>query len=347
MLKSIPPGCYTAIITPFKDETVDHNGLRKLVNFQIQNGIAGILAVGTTGESPTLAWEEHDRIIREISNQAKKKCFRIAGTGSNNTKEALRATQHAVAADVDAVLLVDPYYNGPSSLEIRKEYIKPIAEEFPNIQIVPYVIPGRTGCKLLPEDLAILAKKYANVSCVKEATGDLANMAKIRKLCGNDFVILSGDDNLTFPMMTGKDILANGVISVISNIAPRAVREMVNFSNQEMVYQAHQISEALKPLFDIVTVKTIEPTLYGNVECKARNPLPIKTAMNILGLPAGSCRRPLGKMTLNGFKTVLSALLETWEKNPWILKPIEEFFPEINIGKRLRLPINNFSHLYY
>ena len=149
-------GCYTAIATPYKDDAVDYDGLEKLVEFQIQNGITGILAVGTTGESPVLTWDEHNKVIETVANKAKDKCICIAGTGSNNTREALQASEHAARQGVDAVLLVDPYYNGPSSLEIRREYVAPIARQFPQLEVIPYVIPGRTGAQLLPEDLALL-----------------------------------------------------------------------------------------------------------------------------------------------------------------------------------------------
>ncbi|MBW2513832.1 MAG: dihydrodipicolinate synthase family protein, partial [Deltaproteobacteria bacterium] len=149
-------GCYTAIVTPFTQtgEAVDYPALDQLITFQIENGISGILAAGTTGESPTLTWEEHNKVTEIIARKTQGRCTCIAGTGSNNTKESIAATKHAVDAGADAVLLVDPYYNGPSSLEIRKEYIAPIAEKFPQVTIIPYVIPGRTGAQLFPEDLA-------------------------------------------------------------------------------------------------------------------------------------------------------------------------------------------------
>jgi len=161
-------GSYTAIITPFTQTSVDYDGLAQLVNFQIKNGITGILAMGTTGESPTLTWAEHNRVIQEVSENSKNHCLCIAGTGSNNTNEALAATEQAIRAGVDAVLLVDPYYNGPSSLEIRKEYVEPVAKAFPSTDIIPYVIPGRTGAQLLPEDLAILAETCPNVKKPRE-----------------------------------------------------------------------------------------------------------------------------------------------------------------------------------
>ena len=166
-------GCYTAIVTPMKDHAVDIEGLRKLVEFQIAAGIDGVLGVGTTGESPTLTWEEHNKVIEVVVETCKGKCQSIAGTGSNNTRETMESTEHAVHLGADGALLVDPYYNGPSSLEIRREYAAPIAAAFPDLDIIPYVIPGRTGAQLLPEDLALLFKSHPNVSTVKEATGNL------------------------------------------------------------------------------------------------------------------------------------------------------------------------------
>jgi len=140
-------GCFTAIITPFKAENsaVDFRGLEKLVEYQIISGISGVLAVGTTGESPTLSWKEHNKVIEAIAKQTRTRCSCIAGTGSNNTQEAIDGSKHAAELGVDAVLLVDPYYNGPSSLEIRKEYVGPVARAVPDAQVIPYVIPGRTG----------------------------------------------------------------------------------------------------------------------------------------------------------------------------------------------------------
>ena len=166
-------GCYTALITPMtRDRQVDYEGLRQLVNFQIKEGVQGLLAVGTTGESPTLDWNEHNMVIKQIYEYANGKCLTIAGTGSNSTQEAIEGTLHAQHLGVKCVLLVDPYYNGPSSMEIRREYIEPIAQQFSDVTVIPYVIPGRTGTQLLPQDLATLHQQYPNVSCVKEATGD-------------------------------------------------------------------------------------------------------------------------------------------------------------------------------
>jgi 4-hydroxy-tetrahydrodipicolinate synthase len=320
-------GCYTALMTPFKDDyAVDYEALEKLVEFQISGGLSGILAVGTTGESPTLDWEEHNEVIRVIVEKCKGRCQSIAGTGSNNTRETVASTEHAVHVGADAALLVDPYYNGPSSLEIRKEYVAPVADKFPQIQIIPYVIPGRTGAQLLPEDLAILNSQFANVNTVKEATGSIENMKRTRECCGEDFTILSGDDDKTFTMMTDPAIKASGVISVASNIAPKAVQDMTMFANQGNQAEAEKLRDALKPLFGIVTVKTQEETPHGAVGCRARNPLGTKTLMAILGMPGGICRQPLGKMTKKGVEVVLDAGRSVWKNNPEILKPVADFF---------------------
>ena len=338
-------GSYTAIITPFTQSSVDYDGLAQLVNFQIKNGITGVLAVGTTGESPTLTWDEHHRVIQKVFENSKNNCLCIAGTGSNNTDEALAATEQAIGAGVDAVLLVDPYYNGPSSLEIRKEYVEPVAKAFPSVDIIPYVIPGRTGAQLLPEDLAILAETCPNVRTVKEATGNPENMKRTRQCCGNDYTILSGDDGMTFGMMTDPEIKAAGVISVISNIAPKAVSDMVDLLIQGRLAEAEKYNTALQPLFDLVTVKTKEITPYGETTCRARNPLAVKTLMNILGMPSGPCRRPMGKMTRNGIEQVLATVRQVQANHPEILAPAAEFF-NIDIAARIHTS-KNWESLYY
>jgi 4-hydroxy-tetrahydrodipicolinate synthase len=328
-------GCYTALVTPMaQNHEVDYEGLRRLVEFQVKEGISGILAVGTTGESPTLDWNEHNKVIEKVFEHSESKGLTIAGTGSNSTQETIDGTIHAAHIGVKCVLLVDPYYNGPSSLEIRREYVEPIATRFPEIQVIPYVIPGRTGTQLLPPDLALLHQQHKNVTAVKEATGNLDNMRLTRKLCGKDFTILSGDDDKTFEMMTTPEIAASGIISVISNIAPRAVQDMTQYILTAKMEEARNLCAALQPLFDIVTVKTQEQTPFGPVTCKARNPLACKTLMNILGMPSGPCRQPLGKMTRNGLETVVANARKVYEKDPEILAPIGDFF-DISIQERL------------
>ncbi len=332
-------GTFTALVTPFEDGEVDYEGLDRLSRFQIENGITGILAVGTTGESPTLSWDEHNKVIEAVRNISKDKCLCIAGTGSNNTKEAVAATKHASEIGVDAVLLVDPYYNGPSSQEIRREYYAPVASAFPDMDIIPYVIPGRTGAQLFPEDLALLNRDFRNVNTVKEATANLNNMKRTRECCGSDFTILSGDDGMTFQMMTDAGIKAAGVISVASNIAPKAVSEMIRLLHEGHHDEAEKLKSGLAPLFGLVTVTTKEQSPYGEVTCRARNPLAAKTLMSVLGMPAGGTRQPIGKMTKQGLDTVLGAGRKVWEETPEILKPIGEFFG-VDINERLNTPAN-------
>ncbi|MDL2269061.1 4-hydroxy-tetrahydrodipicolinate synthase [Desulfosarcina sp. OttesenSCG-928-A07] len=328
------PGCYTALITPFAGTAVDEEGLVRLAEFQIQNGITGILAVGTTGEGPTLSWDEHHRVVALCAKAARGKCLCIAGTGSNNTEEALLATRHAAEVGVDAVLLVDPYYNGPSSMEIRKEYVGKVAAAFPKLSVIPYVIPGRTGAQLLPEDLAFLSRDFPNVNTVKEATGDFSNMRRTRKCCGPEFDIFSGDDGITGEMIMDPEIAASGVISVVSNIIPKPMTDLVHLLRAKEMDAAEKRHAAIKPLFDLITVKTMEETPFGHVACRARNPLAIKTLMQVLGMPSGPCRPPLGKMTRKGLDVVVHTAKIVQAKNPEVFAPIAEFF-NVDIDARL------------
>jgi 4-hydroxy-tetrahydrodipicolinate synthase len=339
-------GCYTALITPMKkDGGIDFEGFRSLIDFQAKEAVQGVLAVGTTGESPTLDWEEHIKVIEEAREHMSGKCLVMAGTGSNSTKEAIQATQHAYNSGLRFFILVDPYYNGPSSIEIRKEYIEPIVRLFPEAQFIPYIIPGRTGTQLMPQDLAVLHSQFQNVRSVKEATANLENMKLTRKLCGGDFDILSGDDDKTYDMMVSSEIAASGVISVISNIAPGAVQKMVQHLLEQDLERASRLCEALKPLFSLVTVKTDEQSPYGRVPCKARNPLPCKTLMNVLGMPSGPLRQPLGKMTRAGLETVINQARQVYEKSPNVLRPVEEFF-NVDLSRRLYEEIF-WKGLYY
>ncbi|NDY72567.1 4-hydroxy-tetrahydrodipicolinate synthase [Desulfobacter hydrogenophilus] len=328
-------GCYTALITPFTPAgDLDRDGLSGLIDFQIENQITGILATGTTGESPTFKWEEHNLVIDLTTKQTRNKCKCIAGTGSNNTNEALTGTSHAAEQGVDGVLLVDPYYNGPSSLEIRREYYEVVAKETPGLEIIPYIIPGRTGAQMLPQDLAILADNCANVKSVKEATGNMDNMKLTRKLCGDNFNIFSGDDALVCRVMAEEEIRACGAISVMSNIAPASMTQMVELLNQGKTQDALALQTALSPLLDLVVITTEEESKYGPVKCRARNPLPLKTMMQILGMPCGPCRPPLGKITQKGFDLALSALKKVQADNPEILAPAASFF-NLDIDARL------------
>ena len=327
-------GCWTAMVTPFdRKGEVDFDGLEKNIQFQIENG-ANLVPTGTTGESPTLDWREHDRVITRTVKLAKGKAFVMAGTGSNSTKEAIRGTKHAIEVGAQGALLVDCYYNGPSSLELRTQYYEVIAKAFRRAFIMPYVIPGRTGTKLEVEDLAILHRKCKNVRSVKEATGDLERMAKTRTLLGEGFDILSGDDDKTYEMMVRGDIRSSGVVSVISNIVPGPIGEMVKAILKGDMERANRLKNVLDPLFKVVTVNTVESYEGFEVPAKFRNPLAIKTMMKGLGLPSGPCRPPLGKMTSKGVEVVRNALKEAYEKDRGVLMPTQDFY-KVNIEERL------------
>lgn len=327
-------GCYTALITPFRGQAVDWDGLESLIDFQLKNGIAGLLAVGTTGESPVMTWEEHNRVIGTVAKKCKGTSYCIAGTGSNNTKEAMEGSAEAEKAGANAILLVEPYYNGPSSLEIRREYIAPIAKAFPGLEVIPYVIPGRSGTQIYPEDLAILHHEFSNVHTVKEASGDMDNIRRTRAVCGPDYEIFSGDDGITLDMMLAPEIKSIGAISVMSNIAPKAYSELVRLAAAGEAEAAKALDLKLKPLNDLVTFKTKEVTPYGEVVCRARNPLPVKAMFGILGVFPGKCRQPLGKLTPQAGEIVLEALREVDRNAPEILAPLGQFF-NVDIAARL------------
>lgn len=327
-------GCWTALVTPFKEDgTLDLEGLRKNVAFQLECGV-NIVPTGTTGESPTLGWQEHLRVIAEALSVAGDPTRVMAGTGSNSTSEALRGTKEAVETGVKAVLLIDCYYNAPSTLELRQNYYEVLAKEFPFISLTPYIIPGRTGTALSVQDLYLLSQKFPNVYSVKEATGDLERMAQTRRLLGDDFIILSGDDALTYEMMVRDDIRAQGVISVMANVVPSAIKEMVDSARRGKWQRARELNEILSPLFDVVTVVVEEEYEGFKVQCKYRNPTPVKTIMRALGLPAGPCRPPLGRMGPRGVERVKEAVRKVYERAPQVFDPLEKFYG-VRVEERL------------
>jgi 4-hydroxy-tetrahydrodipicolinate synthase len=332
-------GTWTALVTPFDENgNIDYEGLRKNIGFQEKEGITGVLPVGTTGESPTLSEREHMEVVKRTKAFAGSGCGVLAGAGSNNTREALHYCETALEAGIDQVLLVDCYYNGPSSLELRDYYYRTILDELPDLKIVIYVIPGRTGTAISPVDIAVLCDEYDRVVAIKEATGDPARMEQEHALIPA-VSIMSGDDDKTFEMMSSPKIAARGVISVTSNIAPGAVSEMVGALRRGDRKRAETLADKLKPLFSIVTVKAgSERTLKNGkkitVEDRFRNPLAIKTAMIALGMPAGLPRKPLGRMTPRGVQTVRDALGTVMKNSPEILMPIANAYG-VDIEQRL------------
>ncbi|MEA2081216.1 MAG: 4-hydroxy-tetrahydrodipicolinate synthase [Elusimicrobiota bacterium] len=324
-------GAWTAIVTPFtKDGGVDWKGLEQNVEFQIKEGISGLLPMGTTGESPTVTHDEHSAINKKVFDMAAGRCAILAGCGSNSTEESIKSVKAAAGAGIKAALIIDCYYNGPSSFELRTRHYGRIAETFPDIEFVPYIIPGRTGCEMLPYDLALLAEKYPNINAVKEATGNIERMEIEGNILPEDFSILSGDDGITFKMMASPKIKARGVVSVLTNIVPAAISRMCEAGLSGRYGEAEEIHKKLRPLLEVITVTTarteeIKGEQYKVMD-KFRNPVPVKTLMSALGMPSGGFRAPLGSMTPSGVLTVRSALKSVWLLSPEILKPIEGFY---------------------
>ena len=341
MAQHLMQGAYTALITPFRaDGDVDWLGLDRLLAYQIAQGIDGILACGTTGESPTLDEGEHAHVIEAAVKQGRDQVHVMAGIGSNNTAMAIHHARHARAVGADSGLVVDCYYNGPSSSELRTEYYGAIMRAVPDLPIMAYVIPGRTGCALSAEDVAILAAESTQMAAVKEATGDLERMARTRQLAGDDLSIMSGDDPLTMDMMARDDIRAQGVVSVMTNLFPHAIVRMVDLAHTGDIEAARALERQLAPVFGLVGISVMNERRLPNgqiaqVQDKYRNPLPIKTMMAGLGLPAGPCRQPLGRMCAAGVQKAREALQQMRRDSPRLFDPIASFF-DVDVDQRLR-----------
>ncbi|MDD4939633.1 MAG: 4-hydroxy-tetrahydrodipicolinate synthase [Candidatus Omnitrophica bacterium] len=282
-------GSIVAIVTPFKDGKIDEKKLRDLIEFQIKNGTSGIVPCGTTGESATLSFEEHDRVIEIAIEQAKKRVPVIAGTGSNSTEEAIMLTRHAAKAGADASLQVSPYYNRPTQKGLY-EHFKAIAEAV-NIPVILYNIASRTGVNIEPETLAKLANDCKNIAGVKEASGSLDQMSRIRQLCREDFDLISGDDSLTLPVLS---IGGTGIISVVANIAPKDTADLVAEFEKGNIKKAREIHYKLLPLIKAVFIET--------------NPIPVKTAMGLLGMCEPSLRLPMSAMLPENVEKLKKAL---------------------------------------
>jgi 4-hydroxy-tetrahydrodipicolinate synthase len=282
-------GVFPAIITPFlKDESLDEEGLKKNIKYLSSTGISGIVPCGTTGESATLTFEEHKRVV-EIAVEASKVPV-IAGTGSNNTREALELTRHAAKAGADAALLITPYYNKPTDKGMF-EHFKAIAEKC-DIPIVLYNVPKRTGVNL-NADLVAKLSKIKNIVAIKEASADLSQQSKIiEQTRGSDFVVLSGDDDLTLPTMA---VGARGVVSVVANVAPKKTVAMVNAALKGDFATARSIHYELLPLVRAMFLET--------------NPIPVKTAYKYLGLANGPLRLPMSSMAPEK-EAILKEILE-------------------------------------
>lgn len=265
-------GVTVALVTPFKEGLVDETALRQLVDDMCEAGIEGLAPCGTTGESPTLSHQEHERVIEVVCEQAAGRAKVMAGTGSNSTAEAIRLTKHAKEAGADGALIVSPYYNKPMQ-EGFYEHYKAIAQAV-DIPIVVYNIPGRSAKNIEPETIIRLAQ-LPNIVAVKEATGSMDQASCI--LSGTDLTVLSGDDSLTLPLMS---LGGSGVVSVAGNIVPADVKSLVDYAAANNWDAARQVHNKLFGL-------------CRNMLSLATNPIPVKAAIKLLGKGTGEIRLPL------------------------------------------------------
>ena len=271
-------GTFTALVTPFRDGTVDDSAFEQLIETQIASGITGIVAIGTTGESPTLSHEEREHVIRVAVAKTKKRCLVFAGTGSNDTQHAITNTISAEKLGVDAALLVAPYYNKPSQEGLFRHF-KAIADAT-SLPIMLYNIPGRCSVDIVPETVARLAKDCRNIVSIKEASGSVERINELRGRLPDAFTILSGDDSLTLPFMA---VGAAGVVSVASNLFPSEVCALVRTCESGDLKSAEKLHRRLLPIFKDLF---IEP-----------NPVPVKTALGWRGAMSAEVRLPLCEMS--------------------------------------------------
>ncbi|WP_297227193.1 4-hydroxy-tetrahydrodipicolinate synthase [uncultured Desulfovibrio sp.] len=267
-------GAMTALVTPFKNGAVDEDAYRALIEWQITEGIHGLVPCGTTGESATLTHDEHERVIGICIEQVAGRVPVLAGAGSNNTEEAIRLTRFARKAGADGALLITPYYNKPTQEGLYRHF-RAIAEAV-DIPLVPYNVPGRTGCNMLPATLGRLAHDCPNIVGVKEATGDLHQGSQTIAACPEGFSVLSGDDFTALPLMS---IGGSGVISVTSNIMPGAMSRMCNLFKEGKLAEAARLHHELYDLHQAMFVES--------------NPIPVKTALALMGKMALELRLPL------------------------------------------------------
>jgi len=271
-------GTYTAIVTPFKKGRIDEDGFRKLIDFQIDNGIDGIVPVGTTGEAATLDYDEHLRVIEIAVQQANGRCKIVAGTGSNSTREAIELTQKAEKLGIDGALLASPYYNKPTQEGVYRHY-RAIAEST-SLNLMLYNVPGRTAGEIGIETCARLARDCQRIVSIKEAGGSTERVSALRNVVPPDFTVLSGDDAQTLPFMA---VGAVGVVSVASNIIPKPMAELVSNFLEGRPTESRRIHLRYFRLFKDLFIES--------------NPIPIKTALHLMGMIEPEFRLPLCEMS--------------------------------------------------
>jgi len=285
-------GLLTAIVTPYAaDGSVDEDALRRHVEFQIEGGVDGLVPVGTTGEAPTLDLEEHARVIRITTEQADGRVPILAGIGSNNTQVAIHNAEQAVASGAQGLLATAPYYNKPTQEGLYRHF-RAIARAFPGTEVCVYNVPGRTSVHVQPATIARLAD-VEGITCVKEATGDMIVASDILRLCGDKLTLLSGDDFTTLPFIA---LGGSGCISVASNVVPDQMKALVSMAKAGDLAGARELHLDLYPLFKALFVQT--------------NPLPVKTALAMMGRMSETFRLPLCEMDPGPRATLREALVQ-------------------------------------
>ncbi len=284
-------GAYTALITPFRNNAIDYAAAERIIEMQIAGGIDGIVPVGTTGESPTVSFEEHKEYVGRIVKMVRGRVKVVAGTGSNSTKEAIYLSQAAQDDGVDGVLLVNPYYNKPPQRGLIAHF-EAVAKSI-KIPVILYNIPGRTGINFLPESVKELIERVPNIAAIKEASGDIAQMMRVIELCGDRLTLLSGDDNLLLPVLA---IGGKGVVSVITNVLPADVKKVITLHNEGKIADARAAFYRLLPLCRAMFYET--------------NPIPVKAAMEMLGYCSPEVRLPLEPLSAEYREKLKLALKE-------------------------------------
>lgn len=281
-------GSCTAIVTPFNEHGVDYERLKKNLEFQYENGTSAIVVCGTTGENATHTPNEHDELVRVTVRTVNGRMKVIAGIGSNNTENALRAAENAKYSGADAVLMVTPYYNKTTQKGLI-EHFSYVADRV-DIPMILYNVPSRTGIGITADTCKVLSQ-HPNINGIKEASGDISLAAKIRSLCGDDLYIWSGNDDCTIPLMS---LGALGVISVASNIVPGAVAKLCALCLEGSYAEATELYAKYASLFSALFIET--------------NPIPVKAALKMMGMDSGILRLPLTEISQESFETLLKAM---------------------------------------
>ncbi len=355
----------TALVTPFREGgngsgAVDLGTYRELVSFQLEHGVDQVLVAGTTGEGAALTYDERMALLDAALEVARPGQVMLS-IGGGRLEQVVGRGRAALVRGVRDLLLADCPYSGASSHALRTQWHGPAAAALPESRLFPYAVPGRTGTEMLPDDLARLAADHPNVVGVKDATGRLARMARVRRLCGDDFVLLCGDDHLLRDATLDPNIRADGACSFSANLAPALVGRLADAGASGDAVAARTLHEQLHLLAGLVSVTTDESVdlpvgvpgavpgavtgaVTGeargeqvDVPQRARNPVPVKTALSLLGLIAEEFRAPLAPMETGGVSRVRSALYLTQRRHPEVLEDLAHHFG-IDLAAALDLP---------